>query len=116
MFSKTSHFPSYLSTILTPLLVSPSQVLKGEGVLLSSKDVITSFGQRPLIVGGQQTIKVISPYFDFIFSKCKSKLAYATYTPDCSEMSLNALSIALKRHRGEVIIGIGGGKALDSAK
>ncbi|MGP0129215.1 MAG: iron-containing alcohol dehydrogenase family protein [cyanobacterium endosymbiont of Rhopalodia musculus] len=117
MSSETSPVLSCMSTTtLTPLLVSPSQVIKGEGVLSQARNVIASFGQRPLVVGGQQTLKVISPYFDSIISKCKLKSAYAIYTPDCSESSLDALTTTLKEHQGDVIIGVGGGKALDTAK
>ncbi|MGH8001220.1 MAG: iron-containing alcohol dehydrogenase family protein, partial [Brasilonema sp.] len=43
-------------------------------------------------------------------------IAQAFYAPDCSEASLKALHKAAKEHKADVIIGVGGGKALDTAK
>jgi glycerol dehydrogenase len=40
----------------------------------------------------------------------------AFYSPDCSESSLQALQQAAIAHQADLIIGVGGGKALDAAK
>jgi glycerol dehydrogenase len=42
--------------------------------------------------------------------------SFASYSPDCSEASLASLREAVASHQADLIIGIGGGKALDTAK
>ena len=44
------------------------------------------------------------------------QIAEAAYHNDCSEASLKALGQAVCAHQADVIIGVGGGKALDTAK
>jgi glycerol dehydrogenase-like iron-containing ADH family enzyme len=43
-------------------------------------------------------------------------VAQASYGADCCEASLESLRNAAKEHKADVIIGVGGGKALDTAK
>lgn len=41
---------------------------------------------------------------------------FANYSPDCAESSLTRLKDNVQQHQGDLIIGVGGGKALDTAK
>jgi glycerol dehydrogenase-like iron-containing ADH family enzyme len=104
------------ATPLIPLLVAPSQVLRGENALSDSADAIARLGKRPLVVGGNQTLEVVNPRLQPIFKRHKLSASQATYSPDCSEASLAALKEAVKTHQADSIVGVGGGKALDTAK
>ena len=101
-------------TSYAPLAIAPARVLRGENCLVDSVKEIARLGVRPLLVGGERTLKAIEPKF----ASLSADLSYQTanYHPDCSESSLARLKAAVQQHQADVVIGVGGGKALDLAK
>lgn len=108
--------PSLMSPPLYSLSVSPKQVIKGENTLSQSGEAIASLGQRPLIIAGKQTLSLIKPQLKEILKPYSLNLAEALYNPDCAETSLQRLQHTVNHHQADLIIGVGGGKALDTAK
>jgi len=99
---------------LTPLLVSPARILKGE--IAAAGEEISRLGKRPLIVGGDRTLSLAEKHLIPAIAPYELEAKLASYHPDCSENTLDRLELALEEHQGDLIVGIGGGKALDTAK
>jgi glycerol dehydrogenase-like iron-containing ADH family enzyme len=99
-----------------PLLVAPHQVLRGHQILGSVGAAIADLGKCPLVVGGDRTLAIVQPYLEPIVDRHKLNATWTTYRPDCSETSLAFLKTAVKNNQSDSIIGVGGGKALDTAK
>ncbi len=99
-----------------PLLISPGKVLRGENILSQSGEAIAFFGKSPLIVGGDRSLAKVKSYLEPIIEQQKLIATEASYLPDCAESSLAKLNQAVAKHQADFIIGVGGGKALDTAK
>ncbi len=99
-----------------PLLIAPNQILKGKECLKNAGIAIAKLGKRPLIISGKNSLKVVETEFKSIAKEYNLTLEQGYYTPDCSENTLKNIDNKIKSHQADFIIGVGGGKALDTAK
>ncbi|ABA19642.1 Iron-containing alcohol dehydrogenase [Trichormus variabilis ATCC 29413] len=103
------------SSLIT-LAVAPAKVIRGSNILQVAATEIAKLGSRPLIVAGNSTVAISQESLQPILEAQNLHVAQASYGADCAEASLKALRKAAKEHKADAIIGIGGGKALDTAK
>jgi glycerol dehydrogenase-like iron-containing ADH family enzyme len=98
------------------LTIAPAQVMRGSGILSQCGTAIARFGKRPLVIGGDRTLALTQPFLQPIFQDQGLQTAQASYGIDCSETGVAGLHEAIASHQADLIIGVGGGKALDAAK
>ena len=113
--SKQTSTVSNTKVTYTPLAIAPARVLRGENCLVDSSSEIALLGKRPLVIGGKNTLVTVDGALKSV-AKSVSSLQTANYSPDCAESSLARLEEAVVNHQADIIIGVGGGKALDLAK
>jgi glycerol dehydrogenase len=104
------------STSLLTLTVAPAQVLRGFQALELSGEAIACLGKRPLVVGGDRTLATLASQLESVLEQQQLNYSFASYSPDCSEASLGSLQEAVASHQADFIIGVGGGKAMDTSK
>jgi glycerol dehydrogenase-like iron-containing ADH family enzyme len=96
------------------LMVAPVRVVRGQQALHDAIESMISIGQRPLVVGGEHSLKLRQ--LQLLFDHPQLDVDRVSYTPDCCESTVDRLMARVDQHQADLIIGVGGGKCLDTAK
>jgi glycerol dehydrogenase len=108
--------PTPTTASMFSLSVAPARVIRGSQALTQAGEAIARLGSRPLVVGGDRSVAVTRSRLEPLLKQQKLQFAQATYGTDCSEAGLASLRQAVTAHEADLIVGVGGGKALDTAK
>ena len=105
------------ATMNFPLAIAPAQVIRGSGLETTLEALIDRWGQRPWVVGGDRSLEQFQRHYPRLSDRLLgSSLPQGLTRPDCSESVLARLQTAAQTLAPDVIVGVGGGKALDMAK
>ena len=92
----------------------PSQYLQGQGILNELPGLIKLFGTKGLILASPTSKEKILPVYGR--SVIESQMPVELFNGECCEDELKRLDAIIKRDKIDVFIGMGGGKAIDTAK
>lgn len=112
----STNLSTQTSSSVFTLAVAPAKIIRGAGVLSTAAKEITRLGTRPLMIAGNSTLSLIEKHLQPIAAAQNWQTTQASYGVDCCEAGLEALRNKAAEHQADVIIGVGGGKTLDTAK
>jgi glycerol dehydrogenase-like iron-containing ADH family enzyme len=106
---------------LPMLAIAPAQVWRGQGIISQLGDFLSRWQQLGvrhsiLVVAGQRAKDLVAPHLERAGLSTQATLHYAPAIANCTETNLTLLRDEVSAHQVTMIIGVGGGKALDTAK
>ncbi|MGX9417875.1 iron-containing alcohol dehydrogenase family protein [Vibrio sp. WJH972] len=98
-----------------PVLSFPATFYRGNGSIERLKDVVEKFGSRAFVIGGQRALEATMPLID---SRDLGLDVVDTmwFGGECTYKNADQLISVIRGHSVNFIIGVGGGKSMDTCK
>ncbi len=98
------------------ILISPSKYVQGAGEMKSLGAYAGKYGKKALVLITESGYKRIGDIVDGSFQNVAAEPVYEYFNRECSKNEINRL-VAIMQEKGcDMVIGVGGGKILDTAK
>jgi glycerol dehydrogenase len=94
--------------------VFPGKYIQGEGALNELPQLVSLLGKKGLILASRSGIETILPQYAKTWKG--TRIPAERFKGECCETELTRLTKLVRRGKVDVLVGMGGGKAIDTAK
>lgn len=98
------------------ILISPSKYVQGAGEMKNLGTYAEKYGKKALVLITASGYKRIGEIVDGSFQGKNVEVVYDYFNGECSRNEINRLKSIMKENGCDMVIGIGGGKILDTSK
>lgn len=96
--------------------ISPTKYVQGEDELLNLGYFVRTFGDSALLIAHADDVKRVKDKLDATCDTFQITLVESNFQGECSREEVKRLQEVAKQHSCSCTIGLGGGKAIDTAK
>lgn len=98
------------------ILISPSKYVQGAGEMKKLGEYAEKYGKKALVLITASGYKRIGGIVDESFQGKNVEVVYDYFNGECSKNEINRLKAIMEEKSCDMVIGIGGGKILDTSK
>lgn len=96
--------------------ICPTKYVQGEDEILNLGYFVKTFGDSALLIAHADDVKRVKSKLDTTAKKFGIKFVETSFKGECSRNEVKRLQDVAKTNKCDCIIGLGGGKAIDTAK
>lgn len=98
------------------IMISPSRYVQGNGVIKSIGEQVRPLGSRAMVLCDKVAMPIIRDDASKSFDENGIFAGFETFQGECCMEEINRVKALAEKMSADVIIGVGGGKTLDTAK
>jgi glycerol dehydrogenase len=96
--------------------ISPGKYIQGTHEINNIANYTSHYGKNIFILISNSNLKSIKESLNHSFKNTDAVLSFELFNKECTQQEIDRIILLAKGKKAEVIIGIGGGKTLDTAK
>ncbi len=94
----------------------PHRYVQGPGALRELATLVPMYGRRPFILADTAVLGSLRAQLEALLRPCVDGLEFAEFSGECSAAQIDAMAGRAAAAKSDVVVAIGGGKAIDTAK
>ena len=98
------------------ILISPSKYVQGAGELGKLGSYTEKYGKKALVVITASGYKRVGADIEKSFADVSTEIVFDYFNGECSKNEINRLIEVVEKNGCDVVVGVGGGKILDTCK
>ena len=101
---------------MNKILISPSKYVQGFNAINDLGKFLSVYGKKAILIGGKRAISTIEDAVKKTFSTAGIDYIINDFNGECSKKEIDRLVDEIKNNSVDIVVGVGGGKAVDAAK
>jgi glycerol dehydrogenase len=101
---------------MTDIFLGPKRYVQRPGALAEAGAHLKTFGHRPMVLGDELVLSIVRPTLELHLPAAGLSPSFVLFETECSPAEIARLADIGRSEKADVIVGTGGGKAIDTAR